>query len=276
MMYYYPNAHLLNAWGSYDPEGGPVKFLWAKIGGPPQYKMLYENASTPVISDFVTGTYTFRLTVTDEQGATANTEVSFSIKVNQPPIANGFVMMYYYPNAHLLNAWGSYDPEGGQVKFWWTKIDGPAEYHMLYPEASTPVISNLVAGTYQFQLRVTDSAGATAYDTVNIVNTIPLSKTGSNSRIMSETQQGLLSNDQLLITPNPVIRHLTVSWTNAYIGATKLTVIDITGKQVASQMFMKYQMQQTAVVETGHLKPGVYYLFLETKNGNTFSKRFLK
>ena len=46
---------------------------------------------------------------------------------NQPPIAAGFVMMNYYPNAHLLNAWGSYDPEGGAVKFFFGRK--PAVLH---------------------------------------------------------------------------------------------------------------------------------------------------
>jgi hypothetical protein len=275
MMYYYPDGHLLNAWGSYDPEGGPVKFLWKKVGGPAQYKMLYENASTPVISELVTGTYTFQLTVTDQEGATATTEVDLTVKVNQPPVANGFVMMYYYPDAHLLNAWGSYDPDGEQVKFWWSKIGGPAQYNMLYPEASTPVISDLIDGTYSFQLRVTDNEGATAYDTVEIVNSIPLASNRSG-RMVNEITLSPLANETLIISPNPVTDVLNLRWSSAYAGAAKLTVMDMSGKAVKVVDLRKEQQELRNLLQVDALKAGSYYLFIRTANGKTASVRFIK
>jgi hypothetical protein len=198
------------------------------------------------------------------------------LKLNQPPIANGFLMMYYYPNAHLLNAWGSYDPEGEPVKFWWTKIAGPAQYHMLYPEASTPVISKLVVGTYSFQLRVTDNEGATAYDTVDIINAVPLSQANNNGRILTESEQRLLVNNKLIISPNPANDQLQLRWSDDYLGAVTLTVTDMSGKVVKVINLNKEHKGHLTTLKLNDIKPGSYHLFLHMKNGRSLSSKFIK
>lgn len=61
----------------------------------------------------------------------------------------------------------------------WTKVSGPSTYSIGTPNAmSTPITSMTTAGTYVFRLTVTDNAGATAYDDVQItVNPAPTSST---------------------------------------------------------------------------------------------------
>ena len=112
------------------------------------------------------------------------------------------------------------------------KIAGPAQYHMLYPEASTPVISNLVEGTYSFQLRVTDNEGATTYDTVDIIQTTPLSQANDKRRSLTQFEHRSLINNKLIISPNPVIDQLNLKWNSDYVGGAKLTVMDMSGRRV--------------------------------------------
>lgn len=73
------NSSTLAGSGS-DEDGTIVKYSWAQVSGPAQYSISNSNIANPVIANMVTGDYTFRLTVTDNSGATASDDVI--IKVN--------------------------------------------------------------------------------------------------------------------------------------------------------------------------------------------------
>lgn len=86
--------------------------------------------------------------------------------VNQMPVANaGSDTSLTLPtNSVVLQGSGS-DAEG-PVTYAWTQLVGPNTATGLPSAAAMPVVSNLVAGTYQFRLTVTDSANVTKTDDV--------------------------------------------------------------------------------------------------------------
>lgn len=88
---------------------------------------------------------------------------------NQSPIANaGAPQTVTLPaNSVTLTGTGS-DPDGSISAYAWTKISGPSQFNIASPSQAQTVISNLVQGSYQFQLRVTDNAGATGTSNVTI------------------------------------------------------------------------------------------------------------
>ena len=57
---------------------------------------------------------------------------------------------------------------GTATSYNWTKISGPTQGTIVSPNSSSTVISNLTAGQYYFQLKVLNSAGQSASDTVRI------------------------------------------------------------------------------------------------------------
>ncbi|MCP3103663.1 hypothetical protein LZ198_32745 [Myxococcus sp. K15C18031901] len=62
-----------------DPEGQSTTFVWTQVSGPTTAR-LYQNPWSPLVaSNLVQGTYVFRLTVTDAQGASASDDVSVSV-----------------------------------------------------------------------------------------------------------------------------------------------------------------------------------------------------
>ncbi|ATB43668.1 hypothetical protein CYFUS_009148 [Cystobacter fuscus] len=62
-----------------DPEGQSTTFQWTQVSGPNTAR-LYQNPWSPLIaSNLVQGTYVFRLTATDAQGASASDDVSVSV-----------------------------------------------------------------------------------------------------------------------------------------------------------------------------------------------------
>ncbi len=58
---------------------------------------------------------------------------------------------------------------GTIISYTWTKIAGPAQFTITNATKANTALSNLVAGTYSFQLRATNSAGLSGTDTLSII-----------------------------------------------------------------------------------------------------------
>ncbi len=69
----------------------------------------------------------------------------------------------------LLDGSASSDPDGTITAYSWTKIAGPSSFNIVNASAVKTVVKNLIAGTYQIELKVTDDKGASAKDTVQII-----------------------------------------------------------------------------------------------------------
>src|SRR5690606_18640397 len=81
------NSTTLNGSGT-DTDGSVTAYLWEKVSGP---AATLTGATTPTLNltDLVEGSYTFRLTVTDNSGATGSSQVNVTVlpaTINQPPV----------------------------------------------------------------------------------------------------------------------------------------------------------------------------------------------
>lgn len=90
---------------------------------------------------------------------------------NNPPAANAGASQDITVTSATLNGTGT-DSDGTITAYNWTKISGPDGISFSNANAATTTVSGLVQGTYQFQLKVTDNAGATATATTQVVVTI--------------------------------------------------------------------------------------------------------
>jgi len=93
---------------------------------------------------------------------------------NQPPVANAGPDQNVNVNALVtLNGTGSSDPDHAPnpLTFAWTEISGPA-VTLANPSTASPTFTPTVAGTYTFQLQVSDGA-ATSTDQVVITVSLP-------------------------------------------------------------------------------------------------------
>jgi hypothetical protein len=198
------NSATLNGGASSDPDGSIAKFAWSKVSGPTSY-IANENTATASISGLVAGTYVFKLTVTDDKGAMAEDYVNvvvnnYNTPVNQPPVARaGNDITITLPTTSVtLNGALSSDPDGGISKFFWSKVSGPTQFQIGNPGSSITTVSNLVAGTYVFQLTVTDNNGAIGTDLITvIVNQAP--STGNLPPV------AVPGNDFTVILPTPSV-----------------------------------------------------------------------
>jgi hypothetical protein len=163
----------LNGSGSSDPDGTIASFSWIQTTGT-TVSLTGANTATPSFTaPSVSGTLTFQLTVTDNNGATSSDTVD--VAVNLSPSANAGPDQTVKTRAAVtLNGTGSSDPDGTIASFAWVQTAGTAvtlnNANSSMPTFTAPGTS----GTLSFQLTVTDNRGAAASDVVNIV----VSKTG--------------------------------------------------------------------------------------------------
>ena len=169
------NSTTLTGTGT-DADGTIASYTWNKISGPSAIIANAGSAST-LISGLLQGVYIFELKVTDNNGG-INTDqvqvtVNASVVMNLPPVANaGSDITITLPaNAATLSGSGT-DPDGNIVSYSWTLYYGPNMAPLSNANAATTTIGNLLQGSYDIDLTVTDNSGATATDRmVLIVNT---------------------------------------------------------------------------------------------------------
>ncbi len=193
------NSTNISGTGS-DADGSVTSYAWTRISGPNVPNLTNSASSTLSVSGLIQGTYVFRLTVTDNAGATAFDEMQLIVKpavVNSPPVANaGPDKIVNLPtNSTTLSGSGS-DTDGSIASYAWTKLSGPSAT-LTNQNAATLLLSNLVVGVYTFQLSVTDNQGATATDAVTVTvlaaNQAPTANAGSDVTITLPTSTAVLN-----------------------------------------------------------------------------------
>lgn len=171
------NSVNLSGSGSYDGDGTITAYSWSQASGPNTANITSRNTANTGVSGLVQGTYTFRLTVTDNAGATNAANVTVTVNAsaapsNTPPVAvtSGNKTLTLPTNSTLLLGSGSYDQGGYITNYAWTQESGPNTASLTAMNSNVDV-KNMVAGTYVFKLTVTDNGGATNSATATITVT---------------------------------------------------------------------------------------------------------
>lgn len=164
---------------SFDPDGQITQYLWEfGDGGTSNLTVATHAYSQP-------GTYTVRLTVTDNQGATgqAQGQVIITGATNQPPIARAQVSPSPAPvNQNVtFDASASSDADGQITQYSWNFGDGATSTQRTATHAYAQ------AGTFTYRLTVIDNAGATGQTSGQI------SITAAPSRLTVSPVSGLVA-----------------------------------------------------------------------------------
>ena len=182
----------LNGTGS-DSDGTISSYAWTQVSGPTNATIQSPNSASTVVSALSTGIYTFRLTVTDNNGATGSSNVIITVIAAQniAPVANaGEDKIITLPaNSATLNGSGT-DTDGTISSYNWTKTSGPTAHLIETPTSPTTIVSGLAAGIYTFTLTVTDNNGAVGTDTVQVtVNEAPPVRVPKSVKIHLPTRE---------------------------------------------------------------------------------------
>ncbi len=177
-----------------DPDGSIAGYLWTKISGPSSFSIKKATSASTTVGSMIQGVYLFELKVTDNSGATTTDTVKITINAagNISPVSNaGPDKSITLPRNYTTLTGSGTDADGTVISYLWTKILGPSSGSIVNANLPVIVINNLVLGTYQFELKVTDNLGATTKDTMQIImypgktNLPPTSNAGTDITISS-------------------------------------------------------------------------------------------
>ncbi len=150
---------------------GPLKYVWTKLSGPTSFTISGDSTATPFISSLTEGTYQVKLLVTDTNYFSGTDIVTIIVQPAPVPVANAGadVNLVLPANSTALDGSASTTPAGGPLKYVWTQVSGPSTFTITGDTTVHPTVSNLAEGVYQFKLTVTNTAGISNSDFVNIV-----------------------------------------------------------------------------------------------------------
>ena len=157
-----------------DLDGAIETYRWEQIAGPPVSLSNANQASASFVAPIVKGSQilAFRLTVVDDNNATATDKVAVTIvgKLNQPPNAQAGPDQTVDVGDRVTLRGRALDPDGAIETYRWQQIAGPSVSLSNENQASASFVAPKVEGgvTLTFRLRVTDDNNATATDKVMV------------------------------------------------------------------------------------------------------------
>lgn len=192
------NQVTLNGAGSTDSDGTIVTYSWTQTGG--TAVTLSGTGSNRTFTPTTTGSRTFQLTVTDDDGATASDTVVINVNPvgNQGPTANaGADQNVTVDNMVTLNGSGSSDSDGTIASYSWTQISGPTV--TLAGTGASRTFTPTSTGTYVFGLTVTDNGGLTSAQDSVTVNVTGAVTGGANPPSATQVSRGVLAAEATTI-----------------------------------------------------------------------------
>jgi hypothetical protein len=150
------------------------------------------------------------------------------------------------------------DPDGTIASFKWTNISGPGQSSVVSPLKSQTLIDNLTEGIYEFELTVTDNAGASSKDTVEVI-VLAVPKAFAK------------------LFPNPATSTINIQIEGAgRTSNTALRIYDNKGILVYQEDFVRPPQPMIKQVNVNRLPGGIYFVELQTDTNNITTLRFMK
>jgi dienelactone hydrolase len=200
-----------------DVDGTIVAYSWSKRSGG-SATLTNSLTNTLLLSGLAEGTYIFRVTVTDNAGATAYDDVTITVgPPNVAPSAHaGIDRSITLPTNSIVIAGSAEDPDGTIVSYIWSKFYGGAAT-LTGTNTPTLTVTGLVAGTYVFRLRVIDNDGAS--DSNDMILTVNSSGTSSARLAFDEgsTLSEDISSGEGEVGADDLLSYDQSSWQNKYV-----------------------------------------------------------
>ena len=230
------------------------------------YTGQHQCSDNRIIQSCTGNVYVFRLTITDNSGATATDNVTVTVNAalptgNQPPTARteNDITITLPVNTAQLHGNTSSDPDGVISTYQWTQVSGPSASVITNGATSVATVSDLTTGIYTFELKVTDDDGATSTKTIKVT-------------VNNKPGQGAL----MKVYPNPTAGILNIQYVSNSNGKYKVMIYDANRKLVRSEVMDKTQISITKTIDVSIYERGVYFIQFISPENETMTKQFVK
>ncbi|MBK7558141.1 MAG: T9SS type A sorting domain-containing protein [Chitinophagaceae bacterium] len=249
-----------------DPDGNITAWLWTKVSGPAAGTITNANTAATAVTGLVEGVYQFELRVTDNNNAVGRDTIRVTVYPvpNNPPNANaGPNLTITLPdNTATLTGTGT-DTDGSIAAYNWRQVTGPSGNVLFSTNTAITFLTNLVEGTYEFELTVTDNRGATASDLVIVV-------------VIGTSGNQLQYND-INVYPNPVADIATLEIKASVLNSKQtVTITDMHGKIVFRKDLSYAQQNFNEKIDMRNLIKGTYIVTVYFENGEKKNMKIVK
>src|SRR6185437_12678355 len=195
------NSATLSGGGS-ETNGTIASYAWTRVSGPTVPTFSSASSPSTTVNGLVAGTYSFKLTVTDALGVTASATVQVIVNPapgpGTPTVNAGSGQTITLPTNSVTLVGSGSETNGSITSYAWTRVSGPTVPTFGSAGSASTTVSGLAAGTYWFELTVTDAVGVSASATVEItvnppVAGAPVANAGSNQTITLPINSATLS-----------------------------------------------------------------------------------
>lgn len=164
---------VLDGSSSSDNDGAIRTYNWKFVSGPGSYEISGATSPKATINKLTAGNYSFKLTVTDDKGATGTADAKVVVEkagaTNKAPVVviKGSINLVLPYTSTIL--YGTSSTDDGIIKSYsWKYVSGPTKYTLSGNNNSIVKVSGLTVGAYTFQLTVTDDKGAASSKNVTV------------------------------------------------------------------------------------------------------------
>src|SRR5215204_2931650 len=283
-----------------DPDGSIASYSWSKVSGPAGGTITSPSSSSTTVTGLVQGSYTFRLTVTDNQGATGTSDVNVTVNPSTPSSSFRIEAENYTAMSGIQTEFTK--DAGGGLNVGWIEQGDWMDYSINTSSAGTYTINLRIATPNPgAQLQIKKSDGS-VLSTVNLPNTwgwqewqtisttVTLAAGVQTIRIQSSASSGWNINwlevvggtaggvivaerrglqlteataSSVGLFPNPVRDRVTLTLNNEYKGSMKVQILNMNGAVQKEFAFNKANTLSQNSISTNDLPKGQYILRIQ-------------
>ncbi|HEX4372707.1 MAG TPA: T9SS type A sorting domain-containing protein, partial [Puia sp.] len=279
----------LDASGSSSGNDSVSSYTWTQISGPNNSNILNDSILSTTANNLVAGSYNYQLKIKTANGDSCVSTVQVNVQSVLAPISNllpvavlaGSQIITLPINSIWLIGSGSYEPGGGSIaSYSWKQISGPSNV-IFITNTPTTFVTGMIAGTYVFQLTITDKAGVSSVATTTVtVNSLSLLQDASKQTDSSTTEKDIsalsTATNKMQLYPNPAQGTINLQLNSDTTGTIVIHVFSITGQPVISKQSEKTGNYYQTSFDISRLASGTYMMQILIGGKQQLTAKFLK